>query len=410
MPTIAVVSFPGNNCEVEAIRSLKRVGFDVKYFRWNDEVSNLQEVDAYFLPGGFSYEDRGRAGMVAARDPVLAHIVEEANAGKPVVGVCNGAQVLVETGLIPNGEHLQMSLARNAAEGKAIGFLNEWVWITPTCERGRCCTSDWEGAMHIPIAHGEGRFTTKDRELLEELQKNNQIAFCYCDEQGAVAEDLSVTPNGSSLAIAGVCNPAGNVVALMPHPERTMNGDSFFRSMKGWIENRSSSTVVENNNRSTSVSIDVGSRQPKAIEIFIDTKIVNNEERTVEATARSFAPRIQIRQMKYVSISSAEPKKVLDDIARFNPNKEMAFIRRNGVMHAWDSDSKTEDVCEDFLAENRALLRIDNPDTGAYSSDMSSQSGVCYLLSGVSDEDLLNTSLLEVFANPHASTLEELTV
>src|SRR3989338_6083437 len=129
----------------------------------------------------------------------------------------------------------------------APGFLNEWIWITPACKHDRCATSDWmdstgspyTGAMHIPMAHGEGRFITKDPDLIKELEAHDQIAFRYCDQSGKVSDDPSVTLNGSMDAIAGICNPAGNVVALMPHPERTVNGDPYFVSLRKWIEKKS---------------------------------------------------------------------------------------------------------------------------------------------------------------------------
>ncbi|KKW40802.1 MAG: Phosphoribosylformylglycinamidine synthase I [Candidatus Peregrinibacteria bacterium GW2011_GWA2_54_9] len=244
-PKIAVLSFPGNNCEVESIRAVRRAGMDALYFRWNDDTEKLKDVDGYFIPGGFSYEDRGRAGMVAARDPLMDFIRSEAKEGKPVIGNCNGAQILVESGLIPLGEQLQMCLARNVVGGEAVGFLNEWVFITPTCARNRCVTSDWEGVMTLPIAHGEGRFVTKDSGLIDELRKNDQIAFSYCDAQGNVSEDPVTTPNGSAFAIAGICNPAGNVVALMPHPERTEGGSPYFVSLKRWVQNKVRPTFHE---------------------------------------------------------------------------------------------------------------------------------------------------------------------
>lgn len=237
-PVVAVVSFPGMNCEVESLRAVRKSGMEVKEFRWNDSREKLKDVDGYFLPGGFSYEDRGRAGMIAAHDPLMDFLREESKRGKVIIGNCNGAQILVESGLIPFGEHLDMALARN----RIPDFFNEWVWIKRTCARDRCATSDWEicgepcRTMLVPIAHGEGRFTTRDPDLIGELKKNDQIAFQYCDKDGNVSE--ASNPNGSVESIAGICNPAGNVVALMPHPERTANGDPYFLSLKSWLQKK----------------------------------------------------------------------------------------------------------------------------------------------------------------------------
>ncbi len=419
-PRIAVVSFPGNNCEVESMRALKQSGMAPVFLRWNADVSRLTDIDGYFLPGGFAYEDRGRAGMVAARDSVMEFIKAEATEGKAVIGNCNGAQVLVESGLIPFGNGLQMSLARNAIKTgmgwQAQGFLSEWIWMTPSCSRTRCATSGWRGAMHLPIAHGEGRFTTKDRDLLKELSKNNQIAFSYCDAKGNVSADPAWTPNGSEFAIAGICNPAGNVVAIMPHPERTPNGKPYFDSLREWIvrggkEFRGTMEKSDGEKVKRGFKPPLNPRKPKAVEIFIDTLITNNEERTVERTARKFAPSLMLKQWKYFSVSERAVKDVLRDLSAFNPNKERAFIRRNGRMHHWDSARKKEETAHQAhhdLFEGISLLRRDIPDTGAAKFGNGSQTGICYTCKDVSEKNLFAPEVLEVLANPHASTLERL--
>ena len=193
IPKIAVLSFPGNNCEVESIRAVRRAGMVPVFFRWNDDTEKLKNVDGYFIPGGFSYEDRGRAGMVAARDPLMDFIRSEAKEGKPVIGNCNGAQILVESGLIPLGDQLQMCLARNVVDGEAVGFLNEGIFIIPTCARNRCATSDWEGVMTL---HYKGsrphRRTSEERPnrflvlrcegqcLRGSGYHSQRIRFCHC--------------------------------------------------------------------------------------------------------------------------------------------------------------------------------------------------------------------------------------
>ena len=381
------------------------------YFRWNDDTEKLRKADAYFIPGGFSYEDRGRAGMVAARDPVLQALKQEATKGKVIVGVCNGAQVLIESGLIPLNDGLNMSLARNVVEVEgesvATGFLNEWVWITPSCAKDRCAVSNWDVTMHIPIAHGEGRFTTKDKGVIEELKRNNQIVFSYCDEDGNISESIEVTPNGSMYAIAGICNPEGNVIALMPHPERTRNGDPFFTSMREWIVNHKAEPVHLQSHESVPVSVPTKSAQ-NPVEIFIDTLIVNNEERTVEQAAHRTIPSLKLRQLKYISIPEDNPMEVLNTIAIFNPNKEIAFLRRGDTVTKWDADAKKEEVVSSPLTDGIALLRRDDPDTGAASLKKGSETGVCYICSGASEEELMRSDTLEIFSNPHASALEQL--
>jgi len=406
-PKIAIVSFPGNNCEVESIRAIRNNGMEPVFFRWNDDVSKLKDIDGYFIPGGFSYEDRGRAGMVAARDPLLQHIKDEASKGKVVIGNCNGAQILVESGLIPNSEGLAMSLAKNVVNGNATGFINEWIWVTPHCDKSRCATSNWEGSMHIPLAHGEGRFTTKDAALWQKLVDNNQIAFVYCDEEGNTASTNTLNPNGSEMSAAGLCNPEGNVVALMPHPERTPLGDAYFASVKTWIDNhpaRDESTVVKSNNTKI---VNLQTREASGTEIFIETIIVNNEERTVEQAAKREKSGISIKQLRYIQLPSDTARDVLTTITHFNPNKETAYIRRGDSFMKWNADTKQEQHQESIL-DGIALLRRDEPDTDAQNIAEGAQSGICYVCSGVSLEDVSEESVLNIFGNPHASTINRL--
>lgn len=393
-PRIAIVSFPGNNGEVESMRVIRRNGMEPVFFRWNADRSIVKDVDGYFIPGGFSYEDRGRSGMVAARDPLMDFLRDEAAAGKVIIGICNGAQVLVESGLIPNAEGLQMALAHNI-DGS---FLSEWVWITRACGSERCATSNWNGVMHIPIAHGEGRFTTRDPDLIAELQTNDQIAFRYCDAEGNVSEDPAITPNGSMLAIAGVCNPEGNVIALMPHPERAQgNGEAYFASMREWMlkgRTRAGRAKIKNKVESQALPI----RQPKNVEIFIEALITNNEERTVEQAARRIVPTLTLKQWKYVSVPEASVPNVLSDLTIFNANKESAYLRRGKALSKWNAQRKVDEAMEGDFSKGIALLR----------TEQNSDRGVAYWIDGVSDNDLSSPKLLEVFANPHSSTLERL--
>lgn len=403
-PMIAIVSFPGNNCEVESLRAIKKAGMNARFFRWNDDLSTLSDVDGYFVPGGFSYEDRGRSGMVAARDSLMQFIAEEAAKGKVVIGNCNGAQILVESGLIPLDAGLRMSLARNALGDQSVGFINEWVWIKPAAGKDRCATSNWNGAMHLPLAHGEGRFVTKDKDVMEELKKNNQIAFVYTDEQGNESTDPDVTPNGSTLGIAGICNPAGNVVALMPHPERTPNGDVYFASMKQWILQKG---MTPSHVSSYSYNWSVPTRNPQDLEIFIETIITNNEERTVEQAAKRIVSGLQLKQLKFFSSKEKGTAEILSDLSIFNPNKERAYIRRGTSAFKWNAEKKTEEaLSESPLEKGIALLRKEEPDTGATAMGKGGESGVCYVCTGLADTDLNSPQLLEIFANPHASSLE----
>ncbi|MFW6156436.1 MAG: phosphoribosylformylglycinamidine synthase I [Armatimonadota bacterium] len=227
-PRVALVQFPGSNCEWETKRAAEAAGIDCDVFRWNLDPEALSGYDGYMVGGGFSYQDRVRSGVVATKEPVVARMMHEVvESGKPTLGICNGAQVLVEAGLIPGlhtGE-VEMALAPNRPdpEHRIAGFCCRWVFVKLACDPGRCemTTGMQPGeVIPIPIAHGEGRFTTREREVVRGLREKEQIVFQYCDADGNVVDRPEVNPNGAIDNIAGICNPAGNVLAMMPHPER----------------------------------------------------------------------------------------------------------------------------------------------------------------------------------------------
>jgi phosphoribosylformylglycinamidine synthase I len=220
--TVAIIQFPGVNCEYETAAAVRSVGLDADLFRWNENPELLEECLAVILPGGFSYQDRIRAGVVAAKDRIMDKVSELARKGRPVLGICNGAQVLVESGLIPgiHWERVDLALAPNVMVDRE-GYYCNWVFLRN--EDSRCIWTTAIGIgeiIPIPVAHAEGRFVTGDMDILEEMKKNGQIALRYCSSRGEVDDSFPLNPNGSLENMAGVCNPEGNVLAMMPHPER----------------------------------------------------------------------------------------------------------------------------------------------------------------------------------------------
>ena len=218
-PRVAVLAFPGTNCEYESVRACRAVGLDAEIVRWN-EPHRLREADACLLAGGFSFQDRVRAGAIAAKEAVLDEVARAADAGRPVLGICNGAQVLLESGLVPGlsaGHPLEMALDYNER-----GYLCRWTFLR--IERPEAClfTRRFTAGevIPVPMAHAEGRFTTADPRVLQSVEERGLAAFRYVRYDGALAEGYPANPNGALADLAGVCNPAGNVLALMPHPER----------------------------------------------------------------------------------------------------------------------------------------------------------------------------------------------
>ncbi len=203
----AVLQFPASNCDQDAYHVLKNVlGQDVAYV-WHKETS-LEGVDAIVLPGGFSYGDYLRCGAIARFSPIMPAVKAAAAAGKTVLGICNGFQILCEAGLLPG------VLVRNAS----LHFRCETLPVRVENKATRFTTGYREAqVLRLPIAHGEGHYVADDA-TLDELFANKQVLFTYSDAQGRHTPESN--PNGSQRHIAGICNRAGNVLGLMPHPER----------------------------------------------------------------------------------------------------------------------------------------------------------------------------------------------
>ncbi|HET9328579.1 MAG TPA: phosphoribosylformylglycinamidine synthase I [Candidatus Eisenbacteria bacterium] len=238
-PRVAVVQFPGVNCESESVRALARVGLDAEVFRWTRAPSDLRAYDAFLLPGGWSYQDRVRAGALAAKDPLVDVLAEEADRGKPVIGICNGAQVLVEAGLVPDHGQVELALARNRMTDRG-GYYARWIYAR--VEKSPCVfTRHLEPGtvLPLPIAHGEGRFTSDDPERMPSLLRAGQVPLRYAHPDGSEADGFPANPNGAEVAAAAVCNNRGNVLAMMPHPERAQDLGALARSVGGpWSERR----------------------------------------------------------------------------------------------------------------------------------------------------------------------------
>jgi len=244
---VAVVTFPGSNCDHDCYRAAKDVlgaetGFGevnraavqphVKvetYFVWHRE-HDLREADVVILPGGFSYGDYLRAGAIARFSPIMNAVRRFAEGGGLVLGTCNGFQVLCEAGLLPG------ALVRN----RSLRFVSRWVRLRVENAATPFTTAYREGqVLRIPIAHGEGNYVA-DEATLDRLEAEGRIVFRYCDAEGRVTD--AANPNGSMRGIAGIVNEAGNVLGLMPHPERAVeallgstDGVGVFESMRAHV-------------------------------------------------------------------------------------------------------------------------------------------------------------------------------
>ncbi len=216
---IAVPIFPGTNSEDETVRLLRDCGGDAELVHWS-AAQRLGEYDAYVLSGGFAYEDRIRAGAIAAHDRIMDFVIEGARRGKLVFGICNGAQVLLEAGLVPGTGAQRRPTAAFAKNAPEPHFVCRHVYLKLAIDPSRSpITAALAPSALIPAwaAHAEGRLAARP-EHLEEIVAGDYLAFVYAHCDGSVDDDA--VPNGSALRCAGLVNRDGNVLAIMPHPER----------------------------------------------------------------------------------------------------------------------------------------------------------------------------------------------
>ena len=223
-----VVIFPGSNCDKDIISCIERT-IDQKVIELWHKDTDLQNCDVIFLPGGFSFGDYLRSGAIAKFSPIMEKVIEFGENGGYIIGICNGFQILTESGLLPG------ALLHNTSNK----FICKNVFLKVNKSSTLVTNSYEKNVIKIPIAHGEGRFFA-DENTMNTLKKNNQIIFKYCNSNGEVLD--SSNPNGSLENIAGICNKEKNIFGMMPHPERAADvllsntdGVALFKSIMNYI-------------------------------------------------------------------------------------------------------------------------------------------------------------------------------
>ncbi len=330
---IAILVFPGSNCERETMLAVQRAGMISVEVLWNAPTENWDDFQGFILVGGFSYEDRGRAGVVAAHLPILEALKVQSQLGKPILGICNGAQILVESGLVPGAPFPSIALTDNKRiqQGQVIGtgFYNAWVHIKPFSQNQptaftRCFDKDF--ILTLPTAHAEGRFLLPDS-VLAYIENGALPTLQYCDTKGHVGNEFPTNPNGSTHNIAALCNQAGNVMAIMPHPERTPNGDCLFQSMREYIESGSKMTKPVAISQPVQVSPALAHyiKKPGVVEQFVALVITDNQAFTIEKTFQNMGIPIQLTRRVQWEISCESPEilsQIMESGVLYNDKKE----------------------------------------------------------------------------------------
>jgi phosphoribosylformylglycinamidine synthase I len=202
-----IVTFPGSNCDYDAFQAITEILGEEATYLWHKD-HDLQGSDVIILPGGFSYGDYLRAGAIARFSPIMQDVVAHAKAGGPVLAICNGFQIACEAGLLPGALMRNSHLQFVSAEVR-IRVENDDTMFTNLYDRGEI--------LRIPVAHGDGRYVAS-ADVLDQLEAEGRVVFKYVDAGGGITADAN--PNGSERNIAGIISEAGNVLGLMPHPER----------------------------------------------------------------------------------------------------------------------------------------------------------------------------------------------
>ncbi len=367
----AVIAFPGNNCETETARAANRNGFDTKIFRWNQK-KDLEKFSPQFiiLPGGFSFEDRGRSGLLASKEPIFDYLREVAQTGTIILGICNGAQMVVESGLIP----AEIALAKNIRRDKnghvlGTGFFNSWVYLKPENTNTVFTKYLDKNILKVPVAHGEGRFVSRDATVLQQIEKGELVALRYCDEGGKVSEAFPITPNGSSFATAAICNKEGTIMAMMPHPERffdNFDGDNIFQSIKKSIELKEVVPSVVIGDFAALLQQEILPIKNKENTLWIEKKLIitDNENFSVKSTAQNICGKdIQLEKTIGFEISSS-----LKDLKiQKTENSEKTggcrqLLTDSGLIY---NESKEFLINDDFYKEKQSVYVSDFEDDEA---------------------------------------------
>jgi phosphoribosylformylglycinamidine synthase len=336
MTQVAIIVSPGHNTEIETYRELHRVGLDVQIYRWNEDPAKILAADSFLIPGGFSYEDRGRSGLISAQNPIMQQVKEQVLNGKPLIGICNGAQAVVELGLVPGDQENTKALAlaknKRVKDGQVIGtgYYNTWVHLklAVPAERTPYTLLVPNHPIRVPVAHGEGRYSTIYPDLADQLEQNQQVVFQYCTQDGQVLPGFPTNPNGAMLNAASICNPQGNVVSIMPHPERGIIAPvtHMFASLKKYLEEKPK-LVSFPAYKLTPIDTNPTQYTPQtsASQLIIQETITDNEAYTLNNTLNKLLKK-EITLLRYnhfeIQASPQDLETAIKSGELYNSNKE----------------------------------------------------------------------------------------
>ena len=371
---IGVIQFPGSNTERETYLAVKRAGMSPIEILWNAGLESIQQCHGYIISGGFSFEDRSRAGVIASLEPIMDTLKNESEKGKPILGICNGAQILVESGLVPGALNNQTTVAladnKRIVSGQIIGtgYFNDWANLklsVPKKNNAFTMHLDEKEILNIPFAHAEGRFIIP-KTLLNQLIQNGQTVFRYCDSDGEVSNEFPINPNGSDYNLAAISNTSGNLLAMMPHPERTPSGDKLFSSMKEYIDKEIRFDKVELSYQYNKKKINHYIKSGNAKTWIVDLVITDNEAITVQNALQKRGFEVLVTKQQHWEITSSEDAedilKLIESTGElFNSNKEyLSKIPEQKETHSLLIRQKEDVFCQKKFDSLTRRFKIKN--------------------------------------------------
>lgn len=355
---IWVISFPWTNCETETLKALVSNWIESNIFRWNDDPKTLERLDWFVLAGGFSFEDRSRSWVIAAAYPIINILRKASQEWKPILWICNWAQILVESGLITDSIWPRISLSENRRVDKDWNLL--WVWFYNTWsylksnKKADTFFNKGIDIINIPLAHWEWRFIVPEDE-----EENLQIVFQYCDKNSKINSFFPINPNWSWQNAAAISNKRWNVMAIMPHPERSENWYWVFASLFNTLKNKK---IKKLDSYKSAKKIKIEKKEKFDIEIYVKLLITDNEAITIENVFEKDLWKWNVNLKKYMFIwinwiSDNDFKKLEEAIFLWefaNFEKESLLLKKDWILFKyWKSNSKIKTN----LIESWALVR-----------------------------------------------------
>jgi len=331
MIRFAVIIFPGTTGESEAARAFRQNGMEAELVLWNDvgmlKGSRADDFDGFCLAGGMSFGDYGRGGIIAAQQPIVGVVRKEAAKGKVVLGIGNGAEILVESGMVPGYDNGAIACA--VSNGTVGGSEGGWCSLRSVAPKNRSAFNRFAGGLRLPMGQPQRHFVFGDAKGLETVSRNSQIVFRF----GKQGRGFATDPQNSE-SIAALCNPAGNVMAILPHPEQDPEGagNPVFKSIREWIEGRSNSGYAN-----------LGLFQGKEairpfesadIEFIVRPRSIDSEKQAVEMVLKEKGLPTNLKRYAYWSVKLKPGKdgvgvaeKIVESGELANLNKGWVYVR-----------------------------------------------------------------------------------